>query len=75
MVSGWCKEFDKGGLTRELFDVSSSFGKGVVNFKELWEFLFGGRKIVRSRYFGCSEQGVWQKDSRMVVLRLVFHGF
>ena len=54
-----------------------------MNLKELWEFLFGGRKIVRSRDFGCSgtfvhfnvgfitfieERGVRHKDSRMVVL-------
>ena len=61
-----------------------------MNLKELWEFLFGGRKIVRSRDFVrggtfvhfnmdfitvIEERGVRHKDSRMVVLSLVFTVF
>ena len=53
-----------------------------MNLKELWEFLFGGRKIVRSRDFVrggkfvhfnmdfitvIEERGVRHKDLRMVV--------
>ena len=57
MVSGGCEEFDKGGLTRELFDVSSSFGRGVVNLSSCGSF--------------CSEEGkLFGQEILFVVARL-----
>ena len=64
--------------------------RGVVSLEELPELLFEGRKIVRSRDFVrggtfvhfnmdfiavIEERGVRHKDSRMVVLSLVFTVF